>query len=124
MTIQGNPNQPDLALEYDAPRDTYVMHVHADGMHHQAVLPPSVVEPLAARARDLRYGRAVPVDDTTGRMIDLAREHAAQEPQEPNGNMPQHLQEEVARVHYHWACQGEAWRLLIGVRLTSRALEP
>jgi hypothetical protein len=53
----------------------------------------------------------------------MLREKLAEEPQQPNGNMPLALQDEVSAAHLEWAKLVSALRLLIGVRLVNEALE-
>lgn len=124
--IHRNNPSPDLALEYDAPRDTYVLHVtDLNGQRHSAVVDPATVEALSNRARDLLAGGPVlSVDDTTARLIAMAKDLKAQEPARPDTDRHAgtHL-ETIARTYDQWERHMDAMRLLIGVRLTSRALE-
>ena len=126
--IQQPPNQADLALTHDEERDQYVLHVH-DGLggHHQAIVDDATVEALSARALALRHGigdkPTLEYDDLTARLIGAHHEVMAQEPPEPNGNMPQALQDQVAQAHLEWDRKRAAYRLLVATRLASAALD-
>ena len=71
-----------------------------------------------------RAARRLTIDETTERFIDMLREVLAAEPPGPNPEAQEsYLLAEVAMKHYEWERQVAALRLLIGVRLTNRALD-
>lgn len=114
--------QQPVTLTYDPPRDEWTITLHdGAGGTLAAVLPQSIVDDLC---RQVTGGTiALPVDDTTRRLIDMAKEVQALEP--PRPDLDQHTGhhlEQIARDYDQWERHLGALRLLIGVRLTNAAL--
>lgn len=66
----------------------------------------------------------ISVDRTTRMLVDALRTDLAAEPPAPDPDVTDgHALAEAATMHYEWQRKVNAWRLLIGVRLTSAALD-
>ena len=68
-------------------------------------------------------GDIIQLDRTALMMLEHLRSIQAQEPQEPNGNMPAFTAEEYGQLHHDWQRQHQAVRLMFMVRLLSLAEE-
>ena len=65
----------------------------------------------------------IELDATTERMLAMLRADLNAEPTVPDVDKHEsHQFAELALVHYEWQRKIDAWRLLIGVRLTNTAL--
>lgn len=72
---------------------------------------------MRAQADTMRLDREVLM------MLDLYTRGEAEEPQEPNGNMPASMQEEAARKHDEWDRYQSALALMLSRRLLRLLLD-